>query len=145
MNTVMYRWELRKLQRNRTKVLSAYKEDLEQARRDKKSRDEIAEIEHMARFEQELVDDEIESLESRYLIESAERLILPIPTFSKDSDDWRQSSQLGLNLLTRKGMATLRSTIRAERKERREAKMIWIAAITGILGALTGLIAVWKS
>lgn len=145
MNTVMYRWELRKLQRDRTKMRSVYKQEKEQARRDKKSSDEIAEIEQRAWFEQELVDDEIESLESRYLIESAERLILPIPMFSKDSDAWRQSSQLGLNLLTRKGMATLRSTIRAERKERREAKMIWVAAITGILGTLTGLIAVWKS
>ena len=145
MNTLMYRWELRKLQRGRAKVRLAYKQEKEQAKTDKKPRDEIAMIDHMAWSEEELVDDEIESLESRYLIESAERLILPIPTFSKDSDAWRQSSQLGLYLLTRQGMATLRSTIRAERKERREAKMIWIAAITGILGVLTGLIAVWKS
>ena len=125
MNTFLYRWELRKLQRKRAKVRLACKQEKEQARADNRAADEIAMIDHSAMFEEELVDDEIESLESRFLIECAERLLLPIPTVSKDSDAWRQSSQLGLNLLTRPGYGhtTINNSNRAQRTSRGQNDM----------------------
>jgi len=44
-----------------------------------------------------------------------------------------------------KAIVDIRSLVRRERKERREGMMLWLAALTGIIGALSGLLAVWKS
>lgn len=145
MNSVSFWWKLRKLQRNKRKVLAGFKRDKERAETDKKSREEIENIDHLAMSLSDLLDDDIESLASRYLIQSAQRLLLPIPEFSQDSDAWTRSQHTGRYRLTTSAMATLRSQIRMERKERRESAMLWIAALTGVLGALTGLVAVWKS
>lgn len=145
MNSATYWWKLRRLQRKKEKILASYKRDKEKAERDKKAREQIENIDHDAMFESDLMDDEINSLASRHLIQSAQRLLLPIPEYSPDSDAWKQSRLTGRIRLTRSAMATLRSGIRVERKERRESAMLWIAALTGALGALTGLLAVWKS
>ena len=145
MNSATYWWKLRRLQRKKGKILAGYKRDKEKAKRDKKAREEIESIDHSAMFESDLKDDEIESLASRNLIQTAQRLLLPIPEYSRDSDAWKESRLTGRIRLTRSAMATLRSKIRTERKERRESAMLWIAAITGMLGALTGLLAVWKT
>ncbi len=145
MNSATYWWKLRGLQRKKGKILAGYKRDREQAERDKKARDEIENIDHLAMFESDVMDDEIESLASRYLIQSAQRLLLPIPIYSLDSDAWKKSEQTGRIRLTKSAMVRLRSEIRTERKQRRESAMLWIAALTGVLGALTGLLAVWKS
>jgi len=44
--------------------------------------------------------------------------------------------------LTSKGFWELKKLVRQEKRERREGFTIWIAASTGIIGALTGLAAV---
>ena len=145
MNSATFWWKLRRLQRRKEKILASYKRDKDRAARDKKPRDEIENIDRDAMFESDLMDDEIESLASRYLIQSAQSLLLPIPEYSRDGDAWVESKITGRFRLTRTAMSTLRSKIRIERKERRESSMLWIAALTGVLGVLTGLIAVWKS
>lgn len=145
MNSATYWWKLRRLQREKGKILAGYKLDKEKAEREKKAKKEVEHIEQNAMFESDLMDDEIESLASRYLIQLAQRLLLPIPEYSRDTNAWKQSRLTGRIRLTRSSMAALRSRIRTERKERRESAMLWIAALTGVLGALTGLLAVWKS
>ena len=92
-----------------------------------------------------MIDDEIETLESRYLIESARQLVLPIPDFDMDSDTWKESKITRRVRLSKKAMVDMRSLVRKERKERREGIMLWLAALIGIIGALSGLLAVWKS
>ena len=145
MNAFTYRWNLRTLHRARERVLAAYRAKREEAKRERKGRDEIESIISMEMHEVELIDDDIESLEHSYLIESARRLLLPTPKFNVDNGAWVESRITGRVRLSRTSMMEVRSAIRKERKERREGAILWLTAFTGIIGALTGLIAVWSS
>ena len=109
MNGATFWWKLRKLQRTKGKLLARYNRDKERAEKDKKARDEIGKIDHLAMFESGMMDDEIETLASRSLIQSAQRILLPIPELSRDSDAWTQSQHTGRYRLTRSAMADLRS------------------------------------
>jgi len=145
MNEISYRWKLRKLHRLRSKTVGTYKRLQEKARKEKKPREDIQSLISEEMFEVDMIDDEIETLESRYLIESARQLVLPIPAFDKDSDTWDESKITRRFRLSKKAMVEIRSLVRKERKERREGMMLWLAALIGLIGALSGLLAVWKS
>jgi hypothetical protein len=82
---------------------------------------------------------------SNYLIAKAHRLVIPLPDRSEDNL-WSVNSDTGEAVLTRQGINELRSVIRSEEKARREAILMWvpaITAVTGLLGALIGVIATW--
>lgn len=143
MNPLLYRRTLRKFQRRRAKTLAAYREDRAKAEKEKKPRDDIEAIIASERHEIEMIDDEIESLESRNLIEAAQALLLPLPEYSKDSSEWEQSGFTGRYRLSLAAMVKLRAQIRKERKERREGAIAWITAITGLIGVLIGLLSVY--
>lgn len=145
MNEISYRWELSKLHRLRSKTVGMFKQLQEKARKEKKPREDIQSLISEEIFEVDMIDDEIEILESRYLIESARQLILPIPDFDINSDTWKESKITRRFRLSKKAMVDMRSLVRKERKERREGIMLWLASLIGIIGALSGLLAVWKS
>ena len=145
MNEISYRWKLSKLHRLKSKTVGTYKRLQEKARKEKKPREDIQSLISEEIFEVDMIDDEIEKLESRYLIESARQLVLPIPDFDMDSDTWKESKITRRVRLSKKAMVDMRSLVRKERKERREGIMLWLAALIGIIGALSGLLAVWKS
>lgn len=145
MNQISYRLKLRKLHRARSKTIEIYKCLHDKAKKENKPRDEVENLIHDEMFEIDVIDDEIETLESRYLTESARQLVLPIPEFRKDSDQWIESRITGRFRLSKSVMLDVRSLVRKERKERREGMILWLAALTGIIGALSGLLAVWKS
>jgi len=79
---------------------------------------------------------------SRRVKDQAEHYLIPIPKFNKDSPDWIESRIDGRYALSPEAVAKLRSAIRAERRERYEHAFRWLAALTGVIGALTGLAAV---
>lgn len=115
--------------------------------------DSLSAIESTRSYELDaLVDDENYIL-SQKLLRQARRLRVKVPSRQMASDsprddtsgNWYQSVHNGHWMLTDDGMRTLRTEIRAERKARGEARAHWIAwlsAITGIIGTLTGLVAV---
>ena len=114
MNSISYQWNLRKIQRQRVKTLSAYKKARGKAKSEGKPQYEIEELVHEELFEIRLIDDEIESLESGYLIERAQKLILPIPEFSDSDGSWKQSEMNRRYRLSKKAMVDLRSAVRRD-------------------------------
>jgi len=106
-----------------------------------------------AGWEIDALRDEIERSNASRLIRRANRLGLPTPAFnvkeSIDGETWERGIT-GSYHLTRTAQADLRSRIRLEKKERREALAFWVKDILvpvlsvalGIIGATTGLIAV---
>jgi hypothetical protein len=81
----------------------------------------------------------IREAQSDYLLSEADRLIVPVPDWNNpemwDDDGERRH-------LSREGLKQLRSDIRAEKKARAERLLIWVPAVVGIIGALTGLAAI---
>jgi len=72
---------------------------------------------------------------TRYLLREANRLIIPTPPYN-DKERWEE--QWGYWHLTTKGINELRSAIRAEKKLKREAFLMWLpffTTVTGMLGA----------
>ena len=100
------------------------------------------------------MDDELREIaedESRYidstLFQKARRLDIDLPSFS-DNDLWDESARP--RFLTVKGRLTLRRAIDEEKTRRRDVAAWWwktviipgLAAATGLVGALTGLLAI---
>lgn len=144
MHNFGYRWQLWKLQRERASVSRAGNKRYAEAKKSKASREDFEKLHSEERLELDLVDDEINFLETRYLREEAQRLLLAEPAFTKEDDGglWKQSNISGRYYLNQTGIAQLRESIRKEKRGRREAAITWSAAITGIVGALTGLASV---
>lgn len=100
-------------------------------------------LDYQRHFESELHQDLIEQIKTRRAIQRADRFEVPVPAASEDSPDWDRSTQLGVMLLTTAGHASIRSAIRQERKERREALLTWASMLIGLIGSLTGIVSVW--
>ena len=85
--------------------------------------------------------DRLEAIQTKYFLNVAERYFLPPPLEA----DWEKGTYWPQ--LTREASARLRAAIRSERKERWEQWYKWIpllAAFTGVLGTIIGVISALK-
>jgi len=91
---------------------------------------------------------------SNSLLEQADELDLPRPSYS-DKSKWEEADEYsvdaGKSVLAQTAMIELRSTIRKEQRERRETVEFWmktlgggITILTGLVGALIGLVSLLK-
>lgn len=88
------------------------------------------------------VEDRIHRVVTNQLWEQAKRLMVPIPS-SQDEGMWEPTeTQPGSHHLSVKGVAVLREAIRVEKQARWKFALLWMAPLTGLIGACTGLIAV---
>ena len=94
----------------------------------------------------ETEDDEQNAI-TRGLLHRARSLLVPVP--SRDGGEsglpYWEEGQFGTKHLSRVGIARIRAAIREEEKARREARahwVIWVSALTGLVGAATGLLAI---
>src|SRR5215213_9664932 len=141
--------------RAKAKLLAAhqdaqYRRAVSQAR-EAKDWDRVQQLEQERRWEQQ---DEFEWTEiqfTRRLVARGRKLRVPIPARphgDEDSEHWSLSRSNGEWYLTTAGVTVLRDGIRTEEKWRREQRahyLSWITALTGLVGTITGLLAViWK-
>lgn len=134
-------WSRRAIQRGYGKEIAA-------ARRTKRFND-VAELEGAERFEMELQEELEDSFLTSSLLRKARRLRVPIPYIRNadgtESDLWYEGRQTGGWYLSTAGIRHLRQEIRQELKDRHESRshyLVWLTALTGIIGSATGLIAV---
>lgn len=92
-------------------------------------------------FERGIIDDEIRKLESDYFIKLANKLLIPIPKHEYESEAWEHTED-GRSCLSITALTELRSSVRKELKERDEHMLMWATGITGVIGALIGLVSV---
>lgn len=140
---------MRRLYWQKKLIEKSYSKEITKAREDKDNR-KLEELSRDCQFEIEIIEEEEEELFTNQLVNKATRLRVPVPSYyndeSKRSDDWVKGSQTGALYLSPLGISKLREGIRKEerwRLEVRASRVVWLSAITGILGALTGLVAVW--
>jgi len=132
------RWRIWRLDRQ----YRADEEGTAQAVEKATSQQEIDEI--LGGSDQGVIQRRIDEAHTKYLMSRARRLVVPLPDWNDDRL-WSIEANTGEHVLTAAGINELRAAIRAEKKARREAVqswLPWVGALTGIIGALTGLFAV---
>lgn len=141
MNKITLWLKVRKQQKYSDALYKQFKKEELKAKEDNKSSQEIYEIGHMYSQEGETYELEIMELHTRYLYSKAQKLLLPIPDYN-DESYWETPNFSNRRHLTNKGIALLRSEIRKELHERRVGLLTWVAALTGLVGAVSGLVAI---
>jgi hypothetical protein len=126
-------YELRTTERGHDRLIK-------QAQERKKSEREIEGMLALRYYECNEIEQSIRLLTTRTLVRTAKRLSLPIPAW-KDKAMWEED--YGDRYLTTLGVQTIRKQIRDERKEKRDSWLPWVCAITGLIGALIGLISAY--
>jgi hypothetical protein len=135
-DAIKYRWKLRKLEKELSKIGDNF------AKREKGLiGEELERVEYDEWFELEPIYEEIVALKTKRFCQIANRLMVPLPDHS-DKEFWKYRSDERTLILTDKGFWELKKFIRQEKRERREGFVVWLAALTGIIGAITGLAAV---
>lgn len=102
--------------------------------------------------------DDIEAYEgdeiahTRKLLRQARHLRVPVPPVwnadGTETEHWNRSQVFGEHYLGDLGQVKLRDAIRQELAWRQQTKghwIAWVSAFTGLIGALTGLLAVYFS
>ena len=133
---IKYRWELRKLEKEYNRIDKSFKKDKKGL-----SGEQLEILRGEVSSEIWPVYEKIEALKTRRFRQIANRLMIPLPE-SKDKELWTDLQYVEGRALTDKGFWELKKFIRQEKRERREGFVVWLAALTGIIGATTGLAAV---
>lgn len=136
LGLIKYHWHLNKLRAQQNKDMKKFKEYRKKAKPEEL--DSLHAEEGAVYFETQ---NEIDELVSRRFIQIANDLLIPLPNYN-DKEHWARNLYDNSYVLTVKGIWELKKLIRQEKKERMEGFIIWILALTGIIGATTGLAAV---
>jgi hypothetical protein len=138
---------LRKLAWEKWLVERAYAKDL-RMEPDKERRASILSGMH---HETGMLDEEDSYLRSSQVLAQARKFEIPVPgIYDSDrqiSPDWEEGHFAYKFYLSDIGRAKLREEIRKELKARHDERIrwvVWIAPLTGIIGSITGLVAILK-
>lgn len=137
-----YRAKLTNLFRQKETVRNAFAEDIRMAQKEHKAKEDIQSLEYQSYFEECMLDEEISILATDNLIRKARRRFIPIPPHETEGMWGRCEKISNRYVLTNKGISELRSSLRKDRKEQVELYVMIIAILTGVVGAITGLVAV---
>jgi hypothetical protein len=135
-------FHLHRLQRKKRGIESLYDADISRARAENKDKDEIDILISERFLFLDEVDDEIITAHSRYFVEEAQNLLVPVPEFKTIDGEWEESRIDGRWRLTKHALADLRSAVRREKKERREHWQAWLASVSSAIGMVIGLVGV---
>jgi hypothetical protein len=140
-----HNFALRRLQKQKRQIMAWYKnaesslskEQLTFEKMQSLSSDEIHEI--------GTINDQIARLQTSFLIDEAQRCLLPTPEFDSSAGGaWEQAATAAHYQLKEIPLAELRAAVRKEKRERWEGWRAWAALAIGLIGALIGLIAALK-
>lgn len=118
---IKFKLVLSKFDKYKEAVRNKYNEEITQARKEQKSGDDLCMIEHSAWNEERMYNEEISIIITQYLLKKARKHFLPIPP-REESELWEKCNQISTQfVLTNAGITKMRSILRTESKERREA------------------------
>jgi hypothetical protein len=138
-------FELQRYQRSLNKTNKYYSNLIEKAQKEKKSQDEVESLVSEMFNETGIIGEKISLLLSRNWVQKAEKLMLPYPDYG-DTEYWVKTvySQHGY-FLNAKGVTKIRNLIREEKTAQRKGILDYAVLLIGLIGAITGLIAVLVS
>ena len=137
----------KKLEWQRLLLDRAYAQDISDARKAKDA-EKVRSLESDRHFEMCLHDEEEDAYVTEQLLKEARSFRVSIPHRNNEdmseSEHWYKGNYTGGWYLTDRGIAALRAEIRREQKARHETRAqwtVWLSALTGLVGAITGLVA----
>jgi hypothetical protein len=142
---VEFRLKLRRLQREKSRLYDLYARAHEEYRRLDADDEEIKQLNYEERYNVGIVDEQIYQVHFERITAHAERLSISIPDHQQNREHWEVAPLTGRWRLRREALRNLLTAIREVQKERQQAmqaKLIWVTAATGMMGALTGLMSV---
>ena len=153
LEILSYKIDLWKNQREKRKIFKSYERQRDEAERENKSSNEIGMIDHDYLSQMDNIDDQIAAMQQRLLIAQAEKYLIVTPEFDlKDGKNLEMAKTGNRFLYNKATVSGLRDAVRREQKERRERWQSWltalagfVAAFTGVIGALIGLLSILQS
>jgi hypothetical protein len=141
---ISYQFRLWQLQGRQRSVEDANSRQLGLLRRPPRDANSIAAAESEAMFDHQEFEGAIDQLQSQYVIHQIRKYHLPYP----ETADWEEEEgPFYYRRLKRVAIVRLRGAIRFEQKERWERSARWLpvlTALTGVLGAVIGIVAIIK-
>lgn len=139
-------WQLRLWMNECTR---AERKEVEFARKRPVGADRVREIRDKWNMEYLMLEEEYEDIYSRKLVRKAHRLRVPVPRRPPDNtasnEHWMWAGTIGRWHLSTDGVIAVRAAIRAQQKARLDLVSPWLGSLIGLVGAITGLVAVLTS
>lgn len=124
-------WALRR----QSKIVSrAFEADLRKA----KTTEERERLEYEQYFELSEYDEAIQAIHSQRLTAEARELFVHVPGLEWETGHW------GGRFLKEESLSQLHHAVKAQKDSIRDYRIRIISALTGVIGALIGLLAIWK-
>jgi hypothetical protein len=140
-----FRLKLRRLQKEKARLYGVYAARQQECRRLNADDERIEQLNYLEHDEIGIIDEQIYQFYFERITAQAERSFISIPDLQESREDWETARLTGRWRLRRRALQDLMAAIRNAKKdqqEARQAKLIWVTALTGMFGALTGLISV---
>jgi hypothetical protein len=138
--SLRFHYKRSQLQRAKDKIRRSYEKEIAEAERKNKGQKEIETIYQNEHTDLEEINDDIADLLTSYYCQQATRNYMPIPSTDEEGN-WTESRFTGRRLLTPSAVRSLRAALRQESKDNSELARMWLAGLTGLVGALVGLAA----
>jgi len=139
---IRLKFKLLKLNNSRNRTISLFRKDKRKMISEKKSRNDIRSIEEEEMFEVGLIDSEIEQCYTTYYLNKARKMFISIPSYS-DKTFWKELDQNNPILyLSVSAIKMIRDEVKNNRKDNVNQLIQVITSLTGIIGAIIGVIAI---
>jgi hypothetical protein len=142
-----YKYHLSRLHKEGRALSQCHTNAYERATKEQRPKHELDRLLVTFATDLQINHDRIGILQTEYLTSLAEKHLIPMPEGSlpldeRGNDKWRTAKQGGILYLNSDGIRELLVAIRADRRERLERVRSWLMALTGLIGAIIGLLAV---
>lgn len=141
MNYFVHRTKLYQLEHQRKKYSKIFYEAVEEAKK-RGGWEEEQKALATESVDLDMVNEEIAFLKSWRLRNMADKRSLPVPEFNVKDEYWEQGHYTGKWFLSSKGITEVRRSILIDKRQNLELVALWASIAIGVIGAITGLMAV---
>jgi hypothetical protein len=138
-------WKLKRLQKAKSNIYDLYNKRHKEYREIHADAAQLEQLNSEEIYELSIISEKIYQLHSERITAQAERYLVPVPQIDHPGSDWEVARISGRWRLRREALVALLAAIRNEQAKRREAaqgNVIWVAALTGMVGTVIGLVCV---